>query len=82
MTKRATNRKMKLTMVRNTTNGSDQIGCRATGIYKGHYIERTAWQPVELFGSDSFRELELLASGHYKKETREIDTKLITNQNN
>lgn len=71
--KRPITRKMKLTMVRDTVDGIDRIGCRATGIHKGHHIERTAWQPVKNFTDKSFDWLETLAKGRYDEETRIID---------
>lgn len=71
--KRPITRKMKLTMVRDTVDGIDRIGCRATGIHKGHHIERTAWQPVKNFTDKSFDWLETLAKGRYAEETRIID---------
>lgn len=67
------NRKMALSMVRDTVDGVDRIGCRASGIHKGHHIERTAWQPIRDFVSQSFDWLETLAVGNYKKEVEAID---------
>lgn len=69
--------KMKLTIVRNTNQGNESIGCRATGIHKGFHIERTAWQTVSEFsGNQSFEWLEKLAASQYNSEVRAIDTKL------
>ena len=68
-------RKMKLTMVRDTVDGVDRIGCRAAGIYKGHHIERTAWQPVKDFAKESFGWLEAIASGRYREEVEAITRK-------
>jgi hypothetical protein len=64
---------MTLTMVRDTVDGVDHIGCRASGIHKGHHIERTAWQPIRDFVSKSFDWLETLAVGNYNKEVEAID---------
>jgi hypothetical protein len=73
MTKRPLNRKMKLTAVRNTIRGVDHLGCRATGIHKGHYIECTAWVPVDSIPLLAGNELELMASGKYRNEIKTID---------
>lgn len=67
------NRKMTLSMVRDTVDGVDHIGCRASGIHKGHHIERTAWQPIRDFVSQSFDWLETLAVGNYNKEVEAIN---------
>lgn len=76
MTKKI-NRKMKLTAVRNTTDGNEMIGCRAAGIYKGFYIERTSWQPIDTFmGAQHFLWLEKLATGKYNDEINAIDSSI------
>lgn len=70
-------RKMKLTTVRNTTDGREMIGCRATGIYRGFYIEKTAWQPIDAFmGNQCLDWLEKLATGKYNAEVNMIEAAL------
>lgn len=68
------NRKMRLTMVRNTRDGIQKIGCRATGMYRGYYIERTAWCPIDQLNmDDTLGLLERYATGQYQEEIRQID---------
>lgn len=70
------NRKMKLTMVRNTKDGEQEIGCRATGVYKGFYIERTSWCSIKDFVPQTFEYLEKMTTGQYNAEIRHIDSLL------
>lgn len=72
-TRKIFNRKMKLTMVRNTCNGVELICCRASGVYKGYYIERTSTQEINLATPDTLQVLEQLARGNYEHECRIID---------
>lgn len=65
-------RKMKLTLVLNSEDGVRRAGCRASGIYRGHHIERTASVPYEEFPGMQ-RELEMLVTGRYNAECRKID---------
>lgn len=71
------NRKMKLTAVFNTENGERRIGCRASGIHKGYYIERTATCLESTFDIAK-ADLETMAIGKYNAEVREIDKMLAS----
>ncbi len=73
--RRMTNRKMKITWMRNTYEGVEHVICRASGMHNGHYIERTAKQPAYLSGPDSETILEQLVRGDYERETRILDGK-------
>lgn len=68
------NRKMKLAFVLNSEDGVKRVGCRAYGCHKGHPIERTAWCNFDDF-TEMSHYLELLATGRYNREIREIDAK-------
>lgn len=65
-------KKMKLTFVLNTEGGVKRAGCRASGVYKGYHIERTATCPYENF-PDMQGQLEMVAKGRYNAECRTID---------
>lgn len=73
MTTNQNNRAMKLTQVRNTFDGVDHIGCRATGIHKGHHIECTVWVPVDSVHLLAGDELIVLAKGKYRHQIKAID---------
>ena len=80
MTKRKT-AEPRLTAVRDTRGGEEYIGCRATGTYRGHRIEKTAWVPVANAHMVIFSgELERLARGRYEQEKRMIDAMTTTGQ--
>ncbi len=64
---------MRLTFVMNSEDGVKRAGCRASGIYRGHHIERTASVPYENF-PEMQRELEIVATGRYNAECRIIDS--------
>lgn len=81
MVTRQQNRKMKLTMVRNTYDGVEQIGCRASGIYKGYHIERTAWVPFSGANLVADGGLRRLATGQYEREKRKIDEAIKQDNN-
>ncbi|ROT19624.1 hypothetical protein EEL53_10295 [Muribaculaceae bacterium Isolate-114 (HZI)] len=66
------NRKMRLYFVLDSQNGIKRVGCRASGCHKGHFIERTAWCDYKDY-PDMINELEILATGRYNAEVREID---------
>lgn len=76
VSKRRLNRKMKLTELRNTRDGMEEIGVRAEGIYHGHRIERTQWclladNPVRYRRNLDW--LYEMAAAQYRKEIKAID---------
>ncbi|MDE7081799.1 MAG: hypothetical protein K2O78_09130 [Muribaculaceae bacterium] len=73
---RRAQRKMKLIAVRNTFEGEAYVGCRAVGVHKGYYIERTEWAPVVNLES-CISDLERIATWKYNQAIKEIE-ELIT----
>ena len=73
MTTKPNNRKMRLAAVCNTFDGIDHIGCRATGMHKGHHIECTAWAPVDSIPLLAGDELRVMATGKFRHQIKAID---------
>lgn len=69
-------RKMKLTMLRNSRNGIEEIGIRAVGVYRGRRIERSSWilapENSELSG-ENMEFLKDMVMATYRAEMKAID---------
>ncbi len=70
------NSDMRLDVALNCFNGIDRIGCRASGLFEGHTIERTAWIPAENLSQKTMCDLRVMATGQYNEEIARIKNKL------
>ena len=66
------NREMRLDVAVNCRDGVDRIGCRASGIYEGHTIERTAWTDADRLSAENMANLRIMAAGMYREEVSAI----------
>lgn len=74
-------RKMKITELLNTVDGETIVVVRASGIYKGRHIERSASVPERNLGFVDRDCLRKAAVAGYRRETEIIDEKLKTSDN-
>lgn len=69
------NREMRLGVAVNCRDGVDRIGCRASGVFEGHAIERTAWTDADRLSAESMANLRIMATGMYREEVAAIKRK-------
>lgn len=66
------NRDMSLDVAVNCRDGIDRIGCRASGVFEGHAIERTVWTDADRLSAENMANLRVMATGLYREEVAAI----------